>query len=147
MADTKISALASASTPLAGTEVLPIVQSGATVKVPVSSLTAGRDVSTANLSTTGNVAVNVTPSAWSVGNYVEVGLPGNAIWSPGSIFVTQNTYYNSGYKYASNAAASYYQQNVGIHYWYTAPAGTTGNPVTFTQAMTLDNSKIGRAHV
>ena len=49
MADTKISALTSATTPLAGTEVLPIVQSGATVKVPVSSLTAGRDVSTNNI--------------------------------------------------------------------------------------------------
>ena len=42
MADKKISALTSASTPLAGTEVLPIVQSSATVKVAVSDLTAGR---------------------------------------------------------------------------------------------------------
>jgi hypothetical protein len=33
MADKKISALTSATTPLAGTEVLPIVQSGTTVKV------------------------------------------------------------------------------------------------------------------
>lgn len=38
MADTKISALPSATTPLAGTEVLPIVQSGATVKVPNNDL-------------------------------------------------------------------------------------------------------------
>lgn len=38
MADKKISALTSATTPLAGTEVLPIVQSGATVKVAVSAL-------------------------------------------------------------------------------------------------------------
>jgi len=38
MADTKISALAAASTPLAGTEVLPIVQSGATVKVANNDL-------------------------------------------------------------------------------------------------------------
>jgi hypothetical protein len=42
MADKKISALTGAATPLAGTEVLPIVQSGATVKVAVSDLTAGR---------------------------------------------------------------------------------------------------------
>ena len=42
MADKKISALTAASTPLAGTEVLPIVQSNATVKVAVSDLTAGR---------------------------------------------------------------------------------------------------------
>ena len=38
MADKKISALASASAPLAGTEVLPIVQSSATVKVSVNGL-------------------------------------------------------------------------------------------------------------
>ena len=44
MADKKISALTGASTPLAGTEVLPIVQGGATVKVAVSNLTAGRQV-------------------------------------------------------------------------------------------------------
>jgi hypothetical protein len=39
MADTKISALTSATTPLAGTEVLPIVQSSTTVKVAVNDLT------------------------------------------------------------------------------------------------------------
>jgi hypothetical protein len=39
MANTKISALTSATTPLAGTEVLPIVQSGATVKVASNDLT------------------------------------------------------------------------------------------------------------
>lgn len=39
MADKKISALTAASTPLAGTEVLPIVQSGATVKVASDDLT------------------------------------------------------------------------------------------------------------
>ena len=38
MADTKISALTSATTPLAGTEVLPIVQSGVTVKVANNDL-------------------------------------------------------------------------------------------------------------
>lgn len=42
MADTKISALPASTTPLAGTEVLPIVQGGTTVKVSVANLTAGR---------------------------------------------------------------------------------------------------------
>ena len=55
MADKKISALTGATTPLAGTEVLPIVQSGATVKVAVSDLTAGRAISATQLTvTTGN---------------------------------------------------------------------------------------------
>lgn len=53
MADKKISQLTAASTPLAGTEVLPIVQSGSTVKVPVSDLTAGRAVSAASVTTSG----------------------------------------------------------------------------------------------
>lgn len=44
MADKKISALTASTTPLAGTEVLPIVQSSATVKVSVANLTAGRAV-------------------------------------------------------------------------------------------------------
>lgn len=45
MADKKISQLTGASTPLAGTEVLPIVQSGSTVKVSAADVTAGRAVS------------------------------------------------------------------------------------------------------
>jgi len=44
MADKKISALTAATTPLAGSEVLPIVQGGATVKVSVDNLTVGKNV-------------------------------------------------------------------------------------------------------
>jgi hypothetical protein len=75
MADKKISALTSASTPLAGTEVLPIVQSGTTVKVAVSDLTAGRSVSMSQIdagniravtntisSTNTNGALNLLPN-------------------------------------------------------------------------------------
>lgn len=42
MADTKISGLPASATPLVGTEVLPIVQSGSTRQVSVANLTAGR---------------------------------------------------------------------------------------------------------
>lgn len=52
MTDKKISALTAATTPLTGTEVVPIVQSGATVKVAVSDLTAGRAVSGLSFSAT-----------------------------------------------------------------------------------------------
>lgn len=47
MADKKISQLTGATTPLAGSEVLPIVQGGSTVKVSVDNLTAGKTVSAA----------------------------------------------------------------------------------------------------
>lgn len=59
MADQKISALTGATTPLAGTEVLPIVQGGNTVKVSVANLTAGRAVSGTSLTaSTGNVVIS-----------------------------------------------------------------------------------------
>jgi hypothetical protein len=53
MADVKISALPSATTPLAGTEQIPLVQSGATKKVTVDGL-----LTTANLGTP--TAINLT---------------------------------------------------------------------------------------
>lgn len=44
MADLKISQLPAATTPVAGTEVLPIVQSGTTKKVSIDDLTTGKSV-------------------------------------------------------------------------------------------------------
>jgi hypothetical protein len=75
MADLKISALTAASTPLAGTEVLPIVQSSSTVKVAVSNLTAGRAVDALSLQLT-NAAGNVEPLVISSG---AIGVVGNTI--------------------------------------------------------------------
>jgi len=49
MANSKISALTSATTPLAGTETLPVVQSSTTKQVSVANLTVGRSVSTGDL--------------------------------------------------------------------------------------------------
>ena len=58
MADTKISALPASTTPLAGTEVLPIVQSGVTKQVSIANLTAGRAVSASSVTaSTGNFVV------------------------------------------------------------------------------------------
>jgi hypothetical protein len=54
MANTKISALTSATTPVAGTEVLPIVQSSATKQVSIANLTAGRSVSGTSFVVTGS---------------------------------------------------------------------------------------------
>jgi len=56
MADVKISALPAASTPLAGTELVPIVQSGVTEQVTVANLTAGRTVDAATVNVDANSA-------------------------------------------------------------------------------------------
>jgi len=61
MADVKISALPASTTPLAGTEVLPIVQSGATKQVSVANLTAGRAISATSVTaSTGNFVVGTS---------------------------------------------------------------------------------------
>jgi len=58
MADTKISGLPASTTPLAGTEVLPIVQSSTTKQVSVANLTAGRAVSVNSLTSTIDSVIN-----------------------------------------------------------------------------------------
>ena len=57
MADKKISALPAATTPLVGTEVLPIVQGGVTDQISVADLTSGRDVAVKKLNPTDNVVM------------------------------------------------------------------------------------------
>ena len=66
MANSKISALTSATTPLAGTETLPIVQSSTTKQVSVANLTAGRAVSTGDLTSSGflKATTNITTIGW-----------------------------------------------------------------------------------
>ena len=59
MSNSKITGLTSATTPLAGTEVLPIVQSSATVKVTVSNLTPGLSTITAAKGGTGQTSYAV----------------------------------------------------------------------------------------
>lgn len=60
MSNSKISALTAATTPLAGTETLPVVQSSTTKQVSVANLTAGRVVSVLSLGAN-NVASPATP--------------------------------------------------------------------------------------
>jgi hypothetical protein len=55
MADAKISALPASTTPLAGAELVPVVQGGVTKNVAVSNLTAGRAVSNLTSIVTGGL--------------------------------------------------------------------------------------------
>ena len=51
MADVKISGLPASTVPLAGTEVLPIVQGGATKQVSIANVTAGRAIAATSITT------------------------------------------------------------------------------------------------
>ena len=67
MADVKISALPASTTPLAGTEVLPIVQSSTTRQVSVANLTAGRAVSALSIATTTDATFATTSGSVGIG--------------------------------------------------------------------------------
>ena len=97
------------------------------------------------LTTSGNLGLGVTPSAhlpsgfggpmFQVGN--RASLLGSSVFST----LANNVYYASGfYRYIASDTASMLEQSAGAFRWYTAPSGTAGNAISFTQAMTLDAS-------
>jgi hypothetical protein len=97
-----------------------------------------------NLNDAGNLGLGVTPSAWGsgFGSVIQTKNIGAFAASGPYVSVLANAYYNasSQYIYQITAAATHYAQALGQHQWYTAPSGTAGNPITFTQAMTLNAS-------
>jgi len=99
------------------------------------------------IDTAQNVGIGVTPSASWATNWKGVqfsgagSLFGNTAGNQISLYfntingTSNNLYQNNGY-------ATYYSQGAGTgqHAWYVAPSGTAGGTISFTQAMTLDNS-------
>ena len=92
----------------------------------------------------GNLGLAVTPSAW-VSSYKALELGSGSLVYPANatnLQLRMNAYTNSGgiETYKATGIASLYSLGGGgnSHAWYTAPSGTAGNPITFTQAMTLD---------
>jgi hypothetical protein len=99
----------------------------------------------ATLTDSGNLGLGVTPSAWdSAVRAIQVG-PQGSIWNYNGVSqyfsFGVNVYESStGIKYIGSGEATRYEQSIGRHIWYTAPSGTAGNTISFTQAMTLDAS-------
>ena len=90
-----------------------------------------------------NLGVGVTPNAgWSARKVVQLstgssfyGYEAGGDSTPAMI---ANSYWSgSQYIYISSKTASLYYQNAGTHNWFTAPSGTAGNAVTFTQSLTF----------
>jgi hypothetical protein len=96
----------------------------------------------ATLDTSGNLGLGVSPSAWG-STYKVLQLPAGSISADSTsvIEMRQNSRWSgSANVYVNNGFASNYYQYNGTHAWFTAPSGTAGNTISFTQAMTLDAS-------
>ena len=96
------------------------------------------------LDSSGNLGLGVTPSAWT-GTALQVGST-SALYQPAAQYTNIASNFYEGTdgigRYLTNGFATLYSANRGasIYAWYTAPSGTAGNAITFTQAMTLDAS-------
>jgi hypothetical protein len=98
----------------------------------------GSTVARVSLTASGNLGLGVTPSAWSVGKAIEIGTIGNGLWnaSASDTRLMTNVYYDGTLRYGSTSSATMMETGSGF-IWRTAPSGTAGNAITFTQAMTL----------
>jgi hypothetical protein len=149
MADKKISALTAASTPLAGTEVLPIVQSGATVKVSVANLTDGRAISATNLTTTnakmvsgslgtiaiaGNYVITLAPIVSGILSY-EIELVGAGNNNTRAVYFVSS-------RYGSVNATSLSASTQGLGATHTVTAGSDGSS---NLTITIANTNVGFA--
>jgi hypothetical protein len=136
MSDKKISALTASTTPLAGTEVLPIVQSGVTKKVSVANLTDGRNVSVLNLSVGTSFANwNTFDKRAQIGAAIAANFNNtdNTLWG-------SNVYYGgspAAFRYISTGTACLFRQDGGNQYFLNAVSGTANNTITFAEAFRI----------
>jgi hypothetical protein len=99
------------------------------------------------INNSGNLGLGVTPSAWNsnsralqLSQFVSLSHQNNASLNLMSFALETSA---NAFTYAETGAFPLrYNQNPnnGDHSWYVAPTGTSGNTITFTQAMTLDAS-------
>jgi hypothetical protein len=97
----------------------------------------------ARIDSSGNLGLGVVPSAWGA-TYRAMEVRTGALYDPvaGTSFGVTFNAYNNGTNWiykgtGGNATAMRYDMEFGQHRWFTAPVGTAGNTISFTQALTL----------
>ena len=91
----------------------------------------------------GNLGLGVTPSAWGGASRAALQFPGGtAIQGSNAAGLSLfSNAYNNGTNDISISGGAVSKYILGAaHQWYVNSSSTAGNPVTFTQAMTLDAS-------
>lgn len=97
------------------------------------------------LDSSGNLGLGVTPYGWYTGSSAHVFQINNGSFyadSANSVSLASNWGFTTGgaQQYISSSYATRYIQSSGQHIWNVASSGTAGSSISFTQAMTLDNS-------
>jgi hypothetical protein len=96
------------------------------------------------LDSSGNLGLGVTPSAWgSVFKSFDISQAAISGTGGGALVESGNAYFNgTSWLYKVTGTATRVELNAGASgaAWYTAPSGTAGNAISFSQVMTLDAS-------
>ena len=135
-----------ASTYNSTTGVLNIPNYGSSISGTINYIpkfTSSNGIGNSNLinDASGNLGLGVTPSAWSVYKAYQVGYSALAGYNDNDLALLSNGYFNgTNYIYIGTGYATQYRAYLGAHQWHTAPSGTAGTAITFTQAMTLNTS-------
>jgi hypothetical protein len=90
----------------------------------------------------GNLGVGITASSTWGRTGFEIGISGASLTREvrDLVLLSNSIWTSTGLVYAANAGAGRFDVGVSNFRWYTAPSGTAGNAITFTQAMTLFNT-------
>ena len=92
------------------------------------------------IDSSGNLGLGVTPSAWSGLTAYQVKSGSFANNSTlDRVYLLSNAYYNAAFKYINSNPACRFdiEGSSGSFAWYTAPSGTAGNAITFTQSLAV----------
>jgi hypothetical protein len=121
----------------------PVTGTGTTNTLPkfTDSTTIGNS---ALQEVSGNLGLGVSPSNWSNLKVLQVGSTSLGGFS-NTGYVNANAFFNTStnWTYINSSFAARYELNsgdAGVHRWYTAPSGTAGSSISFTEAMTLTAS-------
>jgi hypothetical protein len=144
MADLKISQLTGATTPLAGNEVIPLVQGGVTKNVSVDNLTAGKATSadSSTLTTFQKIGVAVERSYAGTGTRTVTVTFGQTLnggfWRNA---IVEIVFHGVTAGLANEEYARYYIPVLGLSAWAIGtPVKVYGATLTITQTATTNNS-------
>jgi hypothetical protein len=94
------------------------------------------------INSSGNVGIGVTPSPWNTVTAIQVKNAGYGGYL-NTGYITANCYFDGAvWKYIATDYAVRYDLNIATdsHVWYTAPSGTAGAAIAFTERMKLTST-------
>jgi hypothetical protein len=117
-----------------------------TLGAATPSITDNGNANAITIDSAENVGIGVTPEAWH-NDYRNLAVGGTgALWSQKAVGtgkamgVGQNVYYDGSNKYITTDEASRYYQANGVHTFEVAASGSADAAISWTTAMTIDNS-------